>query len=69
MDRNRKILISILALLVLSAVLAIIDISLTMQGVKKEIYPISIPQMGPGVGIVRITGPIMFTDNESRTAG
>ncbi len=63
MDRNRKILISILALLVLSAVLAIIDISLTMQGVKKEIYPISIPQIGPGVGIVRITGPIMFTDN------
>ena len=62
MDRNRKILISILALLVLSLVLAIIDITLTMQKTKKRaFYPISAPGIGPGVGIVRVSGPIEFS--------
>ena len=59
MDRNRKILISILALLVVSTAIAIVDISLKMQ--KREDsarYAISMPQFGPGVGIVRIEGPI-----------
>jgi protease-4 len=63
MDRNRKILIAIFALLILSSILAIVDISLKMQGVKREIYPFTAPQIGPGVGIIRITGPIMFTDD------
>jgi protease IV len=58
MDKNRKILISILVLMVLSAVLAIIDISLTMQGTKREMHPLSAPDTGPGVGVVRIYGTI-----------
>lgn len=63
MDRNRKILIAIFALLILSSILAIVDISLKMQRAKREVYPLSIPQIGPGVGIIRITGPIMFTND------
>lgn len=61
MDRNRKILISILALLVLSSVIAIVDISMNMQ--QKRGFGISLPgpQIGPGVGIVRIEGPIQMT--------
>jgi len=62
MDRNRKILIAIFALLILSSILAIVDISLKMQGARREAYPFSVPQIGPGIGIIRITGPIMFTD-------
>jgi protease-4 len=62
MDKNRKIVISILILLVLSSVLAIIDISLNMQGAKREVYPIGAPGIGPGVGIVRVYGPIAVSD-------
>jgi len=58
MDKNRKIVLSILVLLVLSAVLAIIDISLTMQEGLKAPRKLSIPEMGPGIGVVRIYGPI-----------
>lgn len=58
MDKNRKIVLSILILMVLTAVLAIIDISLSIQGAKRDVYPFSAPGMGPGVGIVRIYGPI-----------
>jgi protease-4 len=58
MDKNRKIVVSILILLVLSSVLAIIDISLSMQGAGREGYHLRSPGTGPGVGIVRIYGPI-----------
>jgi protease-4 len=58
MDRNRKLLISILALLVLSAVIAIVDISINMQYKKPSGISISGPRIGPGVGIVRIEGAI-----------
>lgn len=58
MDKNRKIVVSILILLVLSSVLAIIDISLTMQGSGRDGYRLRSPETGPGVGIVRVYGPI-----------
>lgn len=60
MDRNRKIILAILAFLALSAVLAIIDIGLTMQDTTGKGYAISAPGVGPGVGIVRINGLIQF---------
>lgn len=60
MDRNRKILLSILALLVLAVVLAIIDISLTMQSPSRRVRSISSSSIAPGVGVVRISGPIEF---------
>ena len=59
MDRNRKILVSILALLVLSSVIAMVDISLQMQKKAEEpAISLKIPKFGPGIGVVRVEGPI-----------
>jgi protease-4 len=64
MDRNRKILIAILALLVLSAVIAIIDISLNMQDTTIPVLGLGGPRVGPGVAIVRVSGTIeMLSDS------
>ncbi len=60
MDRNRKILISILALLVLSSVIAIVDISINMQQKRGAGISFRGPQVGSGVGIVRIEGAIQM---------
>ena len=65
MDRNRKILISILALLVLSSVIAIVDISMNMQQKRGTGISLAGPQIGPGVGIVRIEGPIQMMGSGS----
>lgn len=67
MDKNRKIIISILALLVLCSVLAIIDISLNMQGGRRDIVSLSSPKAGPGVGVVKIVGPIQMSQSRGGT--
>lgn len=69
MDRNRKLLISILALLVLSAVIAIVDISMNMQQKRSAAISLRGPQFGPGVGIVRIEGPIQMLGASSAFSG
>jgi protease IV len=66
MDRNRKILTSILALLLLSLVMAIIDVGMNV----KESSGFSIERLdkskkGPGIGIVRIDGPIEMSGQSS----
>jgi protease IV len=58
MDRNRKILISILALLVLSSIIAIVEISMNMQQKRGPGISLPGPRIGPGVGIVRVEGAI-----------
>ncbi|HOW83748.1 MAG TPA: signal peptide peptidase SppA [Spirochaetota bacterium] len=65
MDRNRKILISILAMLVLTAVIAIVHVSLTIQEEKSFSLSVNVPQFGPGVGIARVEGPIGFSVDKS----
>ncbi len=65
MDRNRKILISILALLVLSSVIAIVEISMNMQQKRGTGISLSGPSIGPGVGIVRVEGPIDMSGSAS----
>lgn len=65
MDRNRKILISILALMVFTTLIAILHVSLTMQDEKKITFGVKGPQFGPGVGVVRIEGAIGFADRNS----
>lgn len=60
MDRNRKILLSILTMLVLTAVIAVIDIGLKIPNMEKKSGLIQQPQFGPGVGVVRIEGTIDF---------
>lgn len=58
MDRNRKILVAILSLLVLSSILAIVDISLKIPADRGSAKGLQIPSMGQGVAIVRIEGAI-----------
>ncbi len=65
MDRNRKILISILALLVLSSVIAIVDISMNMQQKRGGGMSFRGPQIGSGVGIVRVEGAIQMIGSGS----
>jgi protease IV len=69
MDRNRKLLISILALLVLSSVIAIVDITMNMQQKRGMGISMPGPQVGPGVGIVRIEGPIQMVGAGSPLGG
>ena len=61
MERDRKILVAILAVLVLTAVLAITDISLGMKDRKGSNYRMASPGFGPGIALVRIEGPIGMT--------
>lgn len=69
MDRNRKLLISILALLVLSSVIAIVDISMNMQQKHGMGVSLAGPSVGPGVGVVRIEGPIQMAGVQSPFGG
>jgi len=68
MDRNRKILISILGLVALSLVLAIIDITMNIQDNQSPgsgTFALSAPKIGPGVGIVRIDNTIEFQEGSN----
>jgi len=60
MDKNRRILIAILAMVVFAVVLAIIQISITMQRQMTIGARINLTE-GPGVGIVRVYGRIEAT--------
>ncbi len=65
MDRNRKILISILAMLVFSAVIAIIDIGMKIPEKEKKTGGVRGLQFGPGIALVRIEGSIDFARSSS----
>jgi len=65
MDKNRKIIISILILILLSTVLAIIDIGINMQKSKGKMFQISMPDLGPGVGVLKIYGPIHIANDSN----
>lgn len=60
MDKNRRILIAILVILVFAVVLAIIQISITMQRQATLGTRITLAE-GPGVGVVRVYGRIEST--------
>jgi protease IV len=63
MDRNRKIILSILMLVVVACVLAVIDISLKMKSADRQEINLSMPDFGPGVGIVKVYGAITISDS------
>lgn len=65
MDRNRKILIAILVVLMASVLMAIIDIGISMQKSPDKNVTALLPKTGPGIGIVRIEGPIAFSPKSS----
>lgn len=71
MDKNRRIVFSILILLVLSCLLAIIDIGINMQKSEKTtaMFKITTPEFGPGVGVIRIYGPIEISGGTENLFG
>ncbi len=62
MDRNRKIILSILLLVVVACILAVIDISLKMKTTERKEISLPVPEFGPGVGVVRVYGAISISD-------
>ncbi len=58
MEKQRKIMVAILALLALIAVIALVDIGLKIEKKSKSEVKLPVPEFGPGVGIVRIEGAI-----------
>jgi protease-4 len=61
MEKQRKITLAILIMLVLISIIAVVDISTRVE--KKRSLPTGLNMMpnGPGVAIVRIDGPIELT--------
>lgn len=58
MERQRKLMIAILAMLVLVAVIAIIDVSMRIEKESTAEVKIQMPRFGSGIAVVRIEGPI-----------
>ena len=69
MDKNRKILVSLFAFVLLSLLLSLFQIYFTMdrRGGKSSVF--SSVETSPGVGIVRITGPITMTGDGGSFGG
>jgi protease-4 len=65
MDRNRKILIAILVVLMVSVLMAIIDIGMRIQEGADKKVSLLLPKTGPGIGVVRIEGPIAFSSRNT----
>lgn len=58
MERERKLTVAILAMLILVAVIAIVDISFKIEENRSSQLKLVVPDTGAGVGIVRVEGPI-----------
>jgi protease-4 len=58
MDRNRKILLSILLFLVFSIIIALIDMGTRENRFSKGMPSFRLMQTGPGIGIINIEGEI-----------
>ncbi|HOP64665.1 MAG TPA: signal peptide peptidase SppA [Spirochaetota bacterium] len=58
MERERKLTVAILAMLILVAVIAIVDISFKIEEKHSREIKLTLPDIGAGIGIVRVEGPI-----------
>lgn len=58
MEKQRKVTLAILLMLVLISVIAVVDISTRVEEKKSLAMRGSIMQTGPGIAIVRVEGPI-----------
>ena len=61
MERERKLTVAILAMLILVAVIAIVDISFKIEEKRSSEIKIAMPEFGSGVGIVRVEGAIVLS--------
>jgi len=68
MDRNRKILLSILLFLVFSIIVALIDMGTKENKFSKGMPSFRIMQTGPGVGVVNIEGEIRTASSSGFSA-
>lgn len=57
MEKNRKIMAAVLALLALSVVTALVDVSMRMNS-SDGVKTFSSQKTGPGIGVLRVYGPI-----------
>jgi protease IV len=58
MERQRKLIVAMLAILTLIAVTAIIDIGFKIEKKTRSEMKLTLPEFGPGVAILRVDGPI-----------
>lgn len=65
MEKQRKITLAILLMLVLISIIAVVDISTRVETKKSLNIGRDMIKTGPGVAIVRIDGPIELTGPES----
>lgn len=59
MDKNRKMMAAVLLLTAVSVIVALTDVSLRMNSSNKK--NITSAKTGPGIGIIRISGPISMS--------
>ena len=69
MEKNRKLLIAILALLLFSITLAVFKIGITIEKDARAFDRGFRPKAGDGIGIVRIEGPITFASTGGMLSG
>jgi protease IV len=67
MDKNRKILVSIFVFLIISMFVSIMQIYFTMN--RSRGVSLSMPDMRPGVGVIRLYGPITMSGERSVLGG
>ena len=65
MDKNRRIILAILLLVLVSCVLAVINISLKVKSSEQRDINLTVPAFGPGVGVVKVYGAINIADSAS----
>lgn len=62
MDKNRRIILATLVLVLLACILGVINIGLKMKTAEQKEIRLPLPEFGPGVGVIRIYGPITISD-------
>jgi protease-4 len=63
MDKNRRIILTILLLVLVSCILAVIDIGFKIKTSEQRGISLPVPEFGPGVGVVRVYGAISISES------
>jgi protease IV len=63
MDKNRRIILAILLLVLVACILAVIDISFKIKRTEQREISLPVPEFGPGVGVVKVYGVISVSDS------
>jgi protease IV len=63
MDKNRRIILAILLLVLVSCILAVIDIGFKIKSSEHRQISLPVPEFGPGIGVVKVYGVISISDS------